>query len=207
MWGNVPEKQKGSIALDYNIYHVFHQAAGGVLHVRESLQDCASWAGDAEGEEGHSLPKVPPRAGRARGLHSIKKIACMIHWAITIPGETCEGPCTNAEADNKCHQDGGVRLKNGPCNASNELECKLWFVKNTICQLSGLLAIWLLTFSENSLDLFVLVSIFNCDQKSDDLSYQVWKYVKWTHDIADFVYLLELNLITWWNCFFIRGDF
>ena len=75
MWGNVPEKQKGSIALDYNIYHVFHQAAGGVLHVRESLQDCASRAWDAEGEEGHSLPKVPPRAGRARGLHAIEKIS------------------------------------------------------------------------------------------------------------------------------------
>ena len=65
---------------------------------------------------------------------ALKKSACTIHWAITIPGEACQGPCTNAEADNKCHQDGGVRLKNGPYNASNELECKLWFVKNTICQ-------------------------------------------------------------------------
>ena len=100
-----------------------------------------------------------------------------------------------------------LRLKNGPYNASNELEYKLWFVKNTICQLSRLFAIWLLMFPGNSLDLFVFVSIFNCDQKSDDLSYQVWKHVKWTHDIADFVYLLELNLIPRWNCFFKRGDY
>ena len=90
------------------------------------------------------------------------------------------------------------------------LECRLWFVKNTICQLSRLLAIWLLMIAGNPLDLFVLVSIFNCDQKSDDLSYQVWKHVKWTHDIADFVYLLELNLIPRWNGFYVfifhQGD-
>ena len=189
--------------MDHNIYHVFHQAAGGVLHVRESLQDCASRAWDAEGEEGHSLSKVPPRTGRAGGLHGIKKLAFTINWAFTIPGETCQSSCTNAEADNKCHQDGGVRLKNGPYSASNELVCKLWFVKNTICQLSRLFAIWLLMFPGNSLDLFVFVSIFNCDQKSDDLSYQVWKHVKWTDDIADSVYLLELNLNPYWNDFFI----
>ena len=59
----------------------------------------------------------------------------------------------------------------------------------------------------NPLDLFVLVSIFNCDQKSDDLSYQVLKHVKWTPDIADFVYLLELNLIPRWNGLFIQCDF
>ena len=72
---NVSQYQEGWMALDHNIYHVFYQAAGGVLHVRESLQDCAGRAWDAEGEEGHSLPKVPPRAGRARGLHDIKKIS------------------------------------------------------------------------------------------------------------------------------------
>merc|ERR1712012_724373 len=31
----------------------------------------------------------------------------------------------NAEADNKCHQDRGVRLRNGPYSASNELEYRL----------------------------------------------------------------------------------
>ena len=52
----------------------FYQTAGGVLHVRESLEDCAGRAWDAEGEEGHSLSKVPPRTGRAGGLHEIKKL-------------------------------------------------------------------------------------------------------------------------------------
>ena len=78
---NVSQYQEGWMALDHNIYHVFfYQAAGGVLHVRESLQDCAGRAWDAEGKEGHSLPKVPPRTGRAGGLHKTKRIAFSIHY-------------------------------------------------------------------------------------------------------------------------------
>ena len=53
---------------------------------------------------------------------ALKKLHLRYIWAITIPGETCEGSCSNAEADNKCHQDRGVRLKNGPYSASNELD-------------------------------------------------------------------------------------
>ena len=44
---------------------------------------------------------------------------------IFFPGETCKGPCSNAEADNKCHQDRSLRFGLGPgrpCNPYDDQE-------------------------------------------------------------------------------------